>query len=216
MELGSYHLQVKRTARYATYGSLHEGTERIWLACHGYGMLASFFIRKFAVLDAGKHYVVAPEGLSRAYLEGMSGRVGATWMTSEDREAEIEDYKSYLDTLYEREFLGRIPATCRITGLGFSQGCATISRWACATAHRVDNLVLWGGSPGNELLHPQSPLHRYPVHFVVGDSDEYFTEDVRRQFREGMQMAGFNWEMHTYTGGHALEEDMISRLAVVL
>jgi predicted esterase len=209
------HIQVTRTARYVTYGKLHDGTQQVWIACHGYGMLAAYFIKKFEALDPEKHFVIAPEALSRAYLDGMSGRVGASWMTKEDRETEIADYISYLDNLYVHELEGKLSDGCKVIGLGFSQGCATISRWACATKHRVDGITLWGGSPGSELLHPQSALHRYQVHFVLGNKDEYFTEEVRQQFREGMQMAGFDWQLHTYDGGHALEESMISELSEV-
>ena len=35
---------------------------------------------------------MAPEGLSRFYLEGFSGKVGATWMTREDRLNDIDNY----------------------------------------------------------------------------------------------------------------------------
>jgi len=207
------HITVNRTARYLTFGNLHEGTRRIWLVCHGYGMLASFFIKKFEILDPDTHFVIAPEALSRSYLDGMSGRVGATWMTSEDREAEIADYVQYLDAVYTTEIAGKMPEKCQVTGLGFSQGCATISRWASKTRYRPDELVLWGGSPGTELLLAQSPLHQMKIKFVLGDEDEYFTEDVRRQFKEGMALAGFNWPILSYKGGHSLDSETIITLS---
>jgi hypothetical protein len=51
---------------------------------------------------------VAPEGLSRFYFEGgfhgPGSKVGATWMTREDRLAKIEDYVGYLDALHDAVF----------------------------------------------------------------------------------------------------------------
>ena len=94
-----HHLEVKRTARYFTLGTLDENTEQIWFVLHGYGQLAQFFIKKFSVLDDGKTFLVAPEALSRFYLEGVTGRVGATWMTREERSNEVADYVFYLNQL---------------------------------------------------------------------------------------------------------------------
>ncbi|MFW6202332.1 MAG: hypothetical protein ACOC8B_07130, partial [Gemmatimonadota bacterium] len=82
----------------------------IWFVCHGYRQLAGRFVRRFAPLDDGNRLIVAPEALSRFYLDddggphGPDARIGATWMTRADRENEIRDYVDYLDTLYERVF----------------------------------------------------------------------------------------------------------------
>ena len=96
-----HQLTVSRTARYHQLGELSAMTRRVWFVAHGYGQLAAYFIRHFAPLTAADPHlvVVAPEGLSRFYLNGTGGRVGATWMTKEDRLAEIEDYVAYLNQL---------------------------------------------------------------------------------------------------------------------
>ena len=66
-------------------------------------MLAGDFIKTFDELASNGDFVIAPEALSRLYVKGDYGNVGANWMTKEDRENEISDYINYLDELFEKE-----------------------------------------------------------------------------------------------------------------
>ena len=98
-----HHLAVTRTARYYQQGELSAQTRRVWFVCHGYGQLAAYFSRHFAFLastDPGT-VIIAPEGLSRFYLQGNGGRVGASWMTRDDRLHEIDDHVGFLNQLAE-------------------------------------------------------------------------------------------------------------------
>jgi len=146
--LQEHHLTVSRTARYFTLGESPRGVEEVWFACHGYAQLAGRFLEKLRVLEDRQRYVVAPEGLSRFYLTESPAerRVGASWMTREDRLHEIDDYVRYLDALY-REVLGRVEGpAARVTALGFSQGTATVSRWAALGQSR---LTTWSCGVGS-------------------------------------------------------------------
>ncbi|MBK9635339.1 MAG: hypothetical protein IPO64_12805 [Bacteroidetes bacterium] len=64
----------------------------IWNACQ-------IFIEKFEDFDPEEHFVIAPEALSKGYIDGLTGRVGASWMTKEDRTNEIQDYINYLESV---------------------------------------------------------------------------------------------------------------------
>src|SRR2546428_199711 len=90
-----------RTARYFTLGS-PQGATDVWFVCHGYGQLASRFLERFRALESERRCIVAPEGLSRFYLteNPSERRVGASWMTREDRVHEIDDYVRFLDALH--------------------------------------------------------------------------------------------------------------------
>src|SRR5215213_7354677 len=122
-----HHLSVTRTARYYTLGPLDGAPREVWVVCHGFGQLASRFLRHFDAIDDGTRLVVAPEALQRFYLDELKipaaeRRVGATWMTREDRLADINDYVGYLDALCE-ELFRRVPrGSARLVVLGFSQG----------------------------------------------------------------------------------------------
>src|SRR5688572_22997918 len=106
-----HHITTKKTARYFTLGSLDENTKDIWLVLHGYGQLAEYFIRNFKPIQHPTNFFIAPEALSRFYVNETTGRIGATWMTKEDREHEIADYLMYLDTIINKLM---VPTHCRI------------------------------------------------------------------------------------------------------
>lgn len=210
-----HHLPVTRTARYFQLGELTAATRHVWFVCHGYGQLAAYFIRHFAALSAADPtlVVVAPEGLSRFYLQGTGGRVGATWMTREDRLTEIEDYVAYLNQL-AGAVLGQLSANVRITVLGFSQGGATVSRWLARATFRPNRLVLWAGAfpPDMDVPAAASLLRRLAVTLVYGDQDEYLTTaDVEKQ-RDFLRQLGVEPTIIRFAGPHTLDADVLRQL----
>ena len=103
-----HHLTISRNVRYATLGEVGDELRQVWFVCHGYGQLAHRFLRSFSALDDGSRLVVAPEGLSRYYVDHAERKVGASWMTTEDRLTDIADYVAYLDGLEPfREVVGK-------------------------------------------------------------------------------------------------------------
>ena len=172
-----HRLAVTRTARWCSLGADAALAAEVWFVLHGYGQLAPSFIRHFAVLDDGTRLVVAPEALNRFYLEPTSwrgagsARVGATWMTREERLVEIDDYVRYLDTL-AAEVLGSARRAWRVTVLGFSQGVATAVRWLCRGRTPAERLVLWAGPLPPEVDRTAvAPLRAARVVRVLGDED---------------------------------------------
>ena len=139
-----HHLTVQRTARYYTVGELSPATTHVWFCLHGFGQLATYFSRKFTDLVDDKTFIVVPEGLSRSYLDGSYNRVGASWLTREDKENEINDFLAYLNTLYDSVLNERDRSSFHITVLGFSQGAAVACRWLNqpTNQHRADRLIL--------------------------------------------------------------------------
>jgi hypothetical protein len=85
MNISSKHITVKKTARYFILGEAGPFTRQVWFVCHGYGFLGGDFLKNFEALNEKEHLVVASEGLHRFYLYGTGGKVGASWMTKEDR-----------------------------------------------------------------------------------------------------------------------------------
>ena len=89
-------IKIEKTAYYYSIGELNNETNEIWIACHGYGQLAKYFIRKFECIKKQNRFIIAPEGFNKFYINGYSGRVGANWMTKEKRIDEIENELSEL------------------------------------------------------------------------------------------------------------------------
>ena len=213
-----HHLSVERSARYFTLGK-SSGVAEVWFACHGYGQLAARFLEKLRVLDDGRRYLVAPEGLSRFYLSESptERRVGATWMTREDRLAEIDDYVRYLDAVYADVFGSLDRARVRVHALGFSQGTSTVSRWAAMGKAKIDRLTLWGGEfpPDLDLTVDTfaSRLRGVQLALVYGRSDEYITPKIVQTITARLSQHGIPYNEIPFEGGHELNEAVLRSLA---
>lgn len=210
-----HHLAVQRTARYYALGDPDTARER-WFVLHGYGQLAEYFIRPFAAMaDAGRA-VIAPEALSRFYVDGMREheRVGASWMTKADREHEIEDYLVYLDALASH-LDTTAEGTAPTTGvLGFSQGAATASRWALLGQTDIDRLVLWGGRLAHDLdlAAHRSRLQRLDLTIVIGTEDEYISDERVAEEEARLDAHGIAYRTVRFDGSHRIDPDVLARV----
>ncbi len=213
---------VPRTARYYTRGATHGFPRELWIVCHGYGQLASRFINQFALLEDGTRLIVAPEGLSRFYLDPIperrqqsAPRVGATWMTREDRDAEIADYVHYLDLVASEVRHHLAGASPRIIVLGFSQGTATVSRWLAASELRAEQLVLWSGAipPELDLAAWSSHVHGAAITLVAGESDAMVSPEAVASEAERLSAAGVGYTLQRFPGGHTIDPYALGALA---
>lgn len=201
------HISVPRTARYYTLGVA--GSSDVWFVLHGYGQLARYFLHHFEGLDEGR-LIVAPEGLSRFYLDGSFGRVGASWMTREDRGSEIGDQVTYLDAL-ARECSA--PGST-VNVLGFSQGVATACRWAALGKTRIQRMVVWGGSMPPELGQDPTacPWLQCTFDLVHGKADTVVGADVLERNASLLRSASVPFAIHEHDGGHSLDRLLLGRL----
>lgn len=216
-----HHIPVARTARYHTLGDPCGAPRAVWFVCHGYGQLASRFLRHFAPLDDGHRLIVAPEALSRFYVDPASGgshasaMVGASWMTREDRLSEIDDYIRYLDALYAQVMHEVREARPEVVVLGFSQGAATACRWLARGGARADRLVLWGGLVPHDLDldGDGAALRRLELVLVMGDSDALVDASARAAQSERLARHALRFREIAYAGGHGLVGQVLTDLA---
>ncbi|MBX6331371.1 MAG: phospholipase [Gemmatimonadaceae bacterium] len=216
-----HHLPVSRTARYYALGDPRGPLREVWFVCHGYGQLAARFLRHFETLDTGDRLIIAPEALSRFYIEPASGgthahaAVGASWMTREDRLSEIDDYIRYLDALYAQVFQEVPRDAVRVVVLGFSQGVATVSRWLARGTSRADRLVLWGSVLPHDLdLETNgAALRRLELVVVAGEHDELTTPAMLAEQAERLARSEIAHRLVRYAGGHRIERDTLAALA---
>lgn len=208
--MNAHHLTVPRTARYYSLGTASESIKDLWIVCHGYGQLARYFLRHFQVLDNGATLVVAPEALSRFYLDGFSGRVGATWMTKEDRLSEIDDQAAYLNLLL-KEQLKQVPEDVRVTVLGFSQGGATVSRWIATEKPQIHRLILWAASFPEDIdfTTSKAAFEDLPVGMVYGTQDEFITPEALDRKKQLMAQLNIVPAVHTFDGGHTIHGETL-------
>lgn len=203
-----HHIQVTKTARFFTLGQLGPQTKEVWLVMHGYAQLAAGFIQDFEVLNSGKRFIVAPEGLNKFYARGFGGKPVATWMTSEDREAEIADYINYLTVLYQSL---DIPPQVKVVVLGFSQGVATASRFIHHTQQKIDAFVIYAGEIASELVEPLSnKIKSLPITYITGTNDPFITPEKHQKVYELMHQ--LNAKIIEFDGGHEIKQEVLFRL----
>lgn len=202
------HIQVTKTARYYTLGQLNEYTQEVWLVMHGYAQLAADFIQDFEALNDGTRFIVAPEGLNKFYARGFGGKPVATWMTSEDREAEIADYINYLTVLYQSL---NLPPQAKVVVLGFSQGVATASRFIHHTQQKIDAFVIYSGEIAAELANPVSTqIKNKPITYITGTNDPFITPEKHQRVYELMRE--LNAKIIEFDGGHEIKKEVLLKL----
>lgn len=216
-----HHLAVTRTARYHTLGEPSAALRDVWFVLHGHQQLSAYFIRHFAVLDDGTRLIVAPEGLNRFYLEpttfhgSAQARVGATWMTREDRDAEIADYVGFLDRLYDEQFRTIDRGAVRVIVLGFSQGVATGCRWLCRGRAKAEAFVMWAGPIATELtFDTAAPLRAMTVRRVLGNGDEMARPDYVASEDGRIAPLGLSTDIIRFDGGHQMHADVLMGLGL--
>jgi predicted esterase len=216
------HLSVPRSARYSVMGSFDASLTEVWIVCHGHGQLASRFLTRFIPIESEDRLFVAPEALSRYYLTPPQGGphapntpVGATWMTSEDREREIEDYVRYLDLLYDEIFSVVPRKKVRLWVLGFSQGAATVTRWVAHGKADPDRVVLWAGMLPPELTARDATAltRRAPLTVVLGRQDDFAKPDLIAAQESRLKELGVAYETIRFDGGHEIIPDALRSLA---
>ena len=197
-------LIVQRTARFHTLGNAGTASQ-LWVVLHGYGQLARFFLRPFVGLETG-NLIAAPEALSRFYTDEAHSRVGATWMTREDREHEMADQVAYLDLLLDR-LLADLGKDVAVNVLGFSQWVATACRWAVRGKTTFARVVLWSGTMPPEFGRSelQSAFGAADVILVHGTLDNITKEDIYMRNQRKLGECGINYLSMPFNGGHQLD-----------
>lgn len=199
-------------ARYYKLGELNANTKQVWWVLHGYGQLAQFFVSKFKGLTEKGIYVIAPEGLSNYYLQGNEGRIGASWMTRENRLTDIENYIAYLNGIHHKEIGGR---KIKTTLFGFSQGAATAVRWAMNQQVEFDRLILWAGLfPPDINFEKGAELFKYKdVIEVLGKQDQFITEDRIQEMLKLNERLKINPKIIEFEGVHEINQEILMDLS---
>jgi predicted esterase len=216
-----HHIQVAKTARYYLNGSPSAEVTDVWFVCHGYGQLASDFVREFDIIASPERLIVAPEGLSRFYISesggfhGQDAKIGATWMTREDRDAEIGDYVSYLDFLYDEIFNSIPRSAVKVTVLGFSQGGATANRWLTRGKAKADRLLMLGCllASDSDLHHAATFFRDVELSIVYGTRDKFADTGMIEEYERRLKEHAIPYRAMSFEGGHRMDRETLTRLA---
>lgn len=211
-------ISIVKTHKYSQLGEFSKKTNTVWIVLHGYGMLSEYFIKKFECILNDSTVVIAPEGSNRFYLENNYYRVGASWMTKLDKEKDIEDNISFIQTLYSN-IIDEIGHTnFKLNTLGFSQGGATLVRWIMSNSITIDSLILWGSDIPKDCLtkEKKSRWSLIDVKLVIGNQDEYINEENKQKVIDLISSYGLKYELVEYEGSHKIIEKELEKIAAGL
>jgi predicted esterase len=204
-------LSISKTARAFMTEAPNQATNHIWIVLHGYGQLADRFLSRFSQFASNERAFIAPEGLHRFYLDGSSGKIGASWMTREDREKDISDNIEWLNQLYANLCIS--PHTKKHL-LGFSQGAATAVRWFCSNRFEIDSLCLWAGSfpPDVSIEINKERFAQTKLFTIHGSRDPIVSTEQMSVLHEMMLVHSVDFKTIQYDGGHQIDALPISDL----
>ncbi len=206
----SHTLEVTRSARWFHIGESPQTSNEIIVVLHGYGQHPSYMLNSLQSLEAPGRCICAPEGLSKFYIRGTNGRVGASWMTRDNRQQEITDQIAYL-TFWLKSL--EILETTPITLIGFSQGVATAARWIAHGA-KIDTLIFTSGQlPPEWVTSPPNLGDRLKkIHIIRPKNDEYYTQDAFKVDVNILNQFGLHINRHEPEGTHTLNPKLLGEI----
>ena len=198
-----------------TYSTLNEKTENtktVWLVFHGIGYLSRYFLKYFKHLDPKENYIIAPQAQSKYYLNGEYRHVGASWLTRENTEFEVENMLNYLDAVYKAEDLANVE---NLNILGYSQGVSVATRFIARRNVRCKKLIMHSGKVPQELKAEDFQfLKDTNFAFIYGTEDEYLKSGIITVEEKRLnEIFPENLEILTFQGGHEVNTNLISKFA---
>ncbi|MBS1552116.1 MAG: hypothetical protein JST15_08630 [Bacteroidetes bacterium] len=208
MKVKESHIRTVKNARYFTNEPVSLEIKDFWVVIHGYAQLASDFINEFDFLDNEKTLIAAPEGLSKFYS---GSRIGASWMTKEDRKTEIEDYLEYLNV-----FVRNLKNTYDLSAasfnlLGFSQGVHTAVRFFINSDTGFGKLFLCSSDfPKDvDLSKIKDRLTNAGLYLIYGLKDGIISQSVYDESELLLQENKIKFIKTEFDGGHRISKESI-------
>ena len=204
-------ISISKKARYFQLGKISEQTKTIWFVFHGYGMLSQYFIKKFKNLENNQTVIISPEALSRFYIGKNYDRVGASWITKEDKLNDIDDNNNYLNSLFESITKNIDMNSIDIHVLGFSQGGATACRWILNSNIKINSLGLWGADIPIDCLseNNRGKWNQFKTTLIVGKRDEFISDENKKEFTKLLNAYNLDYELIEYNGTHKIIEEVL-------
>ncbi|MCF1191543.1 esterase [Mangrovimonas sp. AS39] len=198
---------------YETLNSLTDKTKNIWFVCHGMGFLTRYFLRYFESLNKEENFIIAPQAPSKYYLPPKMRHVGASWLTKENTQLEMENIIRYFDGLFKQE---KLPPQSNFIVLGFSQGVSVALRYLAKREISCDQIIIHSGKIPHELKPldfeylPQSTK----AFLIYGNQDEYLdAPQIEIEINRAKSLFGDRLEIYPFEGGHEINMNLVSELA---
>jgi predicted esterase len=164
------YVQIRKTVRYFISKKIDEKVKRVVFVLHGYAQNGDDFLKSCLALANEETLLVAPEGMSKFYWKDFTSNPSSSWMTSLERENELMDTMNYLSQVLMQVKTQLPKEGIKYGCLGFSQGAAAASRFACNPYLNCQDLFLYAGGPAHDLNWDALPKD-LKFHLIYGDED---------------------------------------------
>lgn len=200
------------TNTYTTQNEFTSETKHVWLVFHGLGYLSKYFINYFSELNPTENFIIAPQAPSKYYQDKKFKYVGASWLTRENTDLEIENLLNYIDAVFDAEKPKVLP---NFIVLGYSQGVSIATRWVARRKIECNHLILHSGAIPKELQ-PEDFDFMSPdtkVTYLYGNNDQYVTEAKKtEQELKGNNLFGKRLEIQVFKGVHEVNKEYFKEL----
>ncbi len=204
------------TNTYCKLNTITEQTTNVWFALHGMGYLSKYFIKYFEHLDSKRNHIIIPQAPSKYYQDKKFKYVGASWLTKENRDSEIENVCNYLDQVWKKESTNWNHQKVRLILMGYSQGVSMVTRWMARRKISCHHLILHSGAIPEELSKEDfdflSPLVK--VTYLYGSKDEYITDALKtKQELLGSNLFDDRLDIKMFEGKHEVNTQFLKEIA---
>ena len=184
-----------------------------WLVgFHGYAQSAQIFLPSLTQAPRSNAWLVTAVQAPHPFYTRGDRAIVANWMTREDRQTDIDNYINYLDTVYTHVLAGN---SVPVTLFGFSQGCATVCRWAIDGHPEFHRLILWAGlfPPDMDFEKGHDILFTKENYMIIGDQDPFLTPERMNEFDQLAAKLNIQPTKLTFPGKHELNLELIQQFA---
>jgi len=195
---------------YTTLNSLTSKTKNVIFACHGMGYLSRYFLKYFKGLNSDDNYIIIPQAQSKYYIAPKMKHVGASWLTKENTQKEMENIISYFDNVLSNEKIENL----NFIFLGYSQGVSVAMRYLAKRKIIVSKLILMSGGIPKELTPKDFKYlkNKAVIYYVYGDKDEYITEDFLNSEKKRFEDLFSNINYIEFDGNHEIKTEIIESI----
>jgi len=165
---------------------------------HGYTETAAIQIARMEAMPGADAWTLLSVQALHRFYRGRTPVVGASWMTTEDRDAAIADNVAYVAAAVD---LVRDDAAAGVVYAGFSQGVAMAFRAAMLGPRPALGIIAVGGDVPPELLADRS-LTFPPVFLARGTADEWYTTAKYDADVAGLRARGADFAPFVYDAPH--------------
>lgn len=188
---------------YVDRGEGGPGPAPMLIGLHGYAQTGRDFLKVTRRLASPEHAVATIQGLNQFWYGG-NGQVAFAWMSSFEKEDNIERNNRLIGAVIDRLVGEGIAEADGIFVMGFSQGSAVALRFGQRHPGLVRGIITACSDLPPDVEAEAHPLPGVPVLVLYGRKDKWVPVEKPEHIARALAERGVDVETHAHNRGHAL------------